>query len=250
MPGEPGVKVDRSEDPLRRIAGAGRIDDVLGIVGARAARRGYSALAIGAPHRNADFAGYFHSTWPQAWIDICISEGLTEHDPLPAAAAVNLMPFRWSDLIAGRAGMVLTGNQRRAFEIGAVHGWREGVCVPIHGPGAYLVLGSFAGEAPDTSAEAMADLHLLTIHAHVRLAALHARQPAARPEATGAALSVREIEALACVFAGLTDLGAARKMGIGERTARFHIDNARRKLGAKTRAQAVAAALAMGLLHP
>jgi LuxR family transcriptional regulator, quorum-sensing system regulator BjaR1 len=39
-------------------------------------------------------------------------------------------------------------------------------------------------------------------------------------------------------------------MGIGERTARFHIDNARIKLGATTRAQAVAAALALGLLSP
>jgi DNA-binding CsgD family transcriptional regulator len=247
---EPGVQVIRHEDPLRRISGAGRIDDVLGIVGARASQRGYDVFAIGAPHRNGDFAGYFHSTWPAPWIDIYIVEGLTEHDPLPAAAAVNLMPFRWSDLIAGRAGMALTGDQRRAFDIGAAHGWREGICVPIHGPGAYLVLGSFAGEAPDTSAEAMAGLHLLTLHAHVRLAALHARQPAAPAEAAGAALSPREIEALACVFSGLTDAGTGRKIGVSERTARFHIDNARRKLGAKTRAQAVAAALAMGLLGP
>ncbi len=237
-------------DSLRRLPRLDRPDDILAAVAGIVARRGYDVVAIGAPHRNADFAGYFHSTWPQAWIDIYVAEGLTAHDPLPAAAAVNLMPFRWSDLLAGRAGIALTRDQRRAFEIGAAHGWREGVCVPIHGPGAYLVLGSYAGEAPDTSAEAMADLHLLTLHAHVRLAALHARQPATLAEDTGAALSAREIEALACVFAGLTDLGAARKMGIGERTARFHIDNARRKLGARTRAQAVAAALAMGLLHP
>jgi DNA-binding CsgD family transcriptional regulator len=130
------------------------------------------------------------------------------------------------------------------------HGYLEGVCVPIHGPGAYLVLGSYAGRAPDTSAEAMAELHILTLHAHVRLAALHARQPAVLAEAIGGPLSAREIEALACVFAGLTDAAAGRKMGVSERTARFHVDNARRKLGTKSRAQAVAAALAMGLLRP
>ncbi len=240
----------RHADPLRRIAGAGRIDDVLGLVGARVAQFGFDVFAIGAPHRNRDFSGYFHSTWPAAWLDVYIAERLAEHDPLPAAAAVNLMPFRWSDLIAGRARMTLTEEQRRALEIGAAHGYREGVCVPIHGPGAYLVLGSYAGAAPDTSAEAMAELHLLTLHAHVRLAALHARRPAAPAEATGAALSAREIEALACVFSGLTDAGIGRTMGVGERTARFHVDNARRKLGAKTRAQAVAAAFALGLLRP
>jgi hypothetical protein len=63
------VKVIRHDDPLRRIAGASRIEDVLGIVGARASRRGYGVFAIGAPHRNGDFAGYFHSTWPEDWIE-------------------------------------------------------------------------------------------------------------------------------------------------------------------------------------
>jgi DNA-binding CsgD family transcriptional regulator len=233
---------------LRRIGAAGRIDDVLGVVGARVAQHGYVVFALGAPHRNGDFAGYFHTTWPAAWIDTYIAEKLTDHDPLPLAAAVNLLPFRWSDMMAGRAGITPTPEQHRAYALTRAHGYAEGVCVPIHGPGAYLVLGSYAGSTPDTSDSVLAELHLLTLHAHVRLAALSARQPAALADAAGIALSIRELEALACVFSGLTDTGTARKMGVSARTARFHIDNARRKLGSRTRAQAVATAHALGLL--
>lgn len=237
-------------DVLKRLDRMERVGDLLDLVAARTAPLGYSVFAIGAPHRNGDFAGYFYATWPEDWIETYIAEGLTEHDPMQAAARVNLLPFRWSDMMAGRAGIVPTAENHRAYATGVARGYVEGVCVPIHGPGAYLALASYAGRAPDTSDAAMADLHLLTLHAHVRLATLHARQPAALAEETDTTLSAREVAALACVFAGLTDAGVGQKLGVSERTARFHIDNARRKLGAKTRAQAVATALALGLLAP
>jgi len=154
------------------------------------------------------------------------------------------MPVLWSDVIAGRAGIVLDARQRRAFDVGAAHGWREGLLVPIHGPGAYLVLASFAGRAPDTSFAAKAEIHLVSLYAHVRLVALSLGTRDA-VVAGGHDLSAREIEALSCLVAGLSDSGIAQKMGISPRTARFHIDNARRKLGAKTRSQAVSAAISL-----
>lgn len=221
--------------------------DVVAFVADRAARFGYDVFALGAPPRGKDFAGYFHSTWPQHWLDLYVAEGLVASDPMPLAAAVNLLPFTWSDLVAGRAGITLTEDQLRAPRLGADHGWREGLCVPIHGPGAMLALASFGGAAPDTSAAAVDELQLLSVHAHVRLSALsHARKPLAGADSFG--LTDREIEALACAFGGLTDKGIAAKMCITERTARFHLDNAREKLGARSPTQAVAKALSLGLL--
>ncbi len=57
------------------------------------------------------------------------------------------------------------------------------------------------------------------------------------PQAT---LTHRELECLRWVAAGKTDLQIARLLGVSQTTARTHIDQARRKLGARTRSQAVA----------
>lgn len=53
-------------------------------------------------------------------------------------------------------------------------------------------------------------------------------------------LSERERDSLALVADGKTDWEISVIMAISESTARFHVDNARRKLGAVNRAQAVA----------
>ena len=53
-------------------------------------------------------------------------------------------------------------------------------------------------------------------------------------------LTRRERDALALVADGKTDWEVSVILGISEATARFHIDNGRKKLGAVNRAQAVA----------
>jgi DNA-binding CsgD family transcriptional regulator len=53
-------------------------------------------------------------------------------------------------------------------------------------------------------------------------------------------LSDRERDCLAFMADGRRDKEIADLLGITEATVRFHLDNARRKLGARNRAQAVA----------
>lgn len=53
-------------------------------------------------------------------------------------------------------------------------------------------------------------------------------------------LTERERDSLALVAEGKTDWEISVILGVSEATARFHVDNGRRKLGAVTRAQAVA----------
>ena len=62
------------------------------------------------------------------------------------------------------------------------------------------------------------------------------------------ALTERERDCLAFVAEGRTDWEIAALLGISESTARFHLNNARRKLGAVTRSQAVARLAVRGLL--
>ena len=69
------------------------------------------------------------------------------------------------------------------------------------------------------------------------------------PSGGGVRLTDRERDALAWVANGKSDWEISRILGVSEATARFHVDNARRKLGAANRAHAVARMAVAGLLY-
>ena len=68
------------------------------------------------------------------------------------------------------------------------------------------------------------------------------------PEAEVVGLTPRERDALGWVAQGKSDWEISVILGVSEATARWHVDNGRRKLGAVNRAQAVARMAAAGLL--
>ncbi|MGC2522307.1 MAG: helix-turn-helix transcriptional regulator, partial [Stellaceae bacterium] len=63
------------------------------------------------------------------------------------------------------------------------------------------------------------------------------------PDEAFPALTPREIEVLAALAGGLGNKGVARRLGISPHTVKFHIEALFRKLGAATRAEAVAKGL-------
>jgi two-component system nitrate/nitrite response regulator NarL len=62
------------------------------------------------------------------------------------------------------------------------------------------------------------------------------------------ALSARELEVLQLLAQGLTNRGIARQLRISEHTAKFHVSALLTKLGAGSRAEAVALAMRYGLI--
>lgn len=61
-------------------------------------------------------------------------------------------------------------------------------------------------------------------------------------------LAPRELDVLACVAAGATNAGAARRLGVTAETVKGYLRSAMRKLGSRTRGEAVVAARRAGLL--
>jgi DNA-binding CsgD family transcriptional regulator len=59
-------------------------------------------------------------------------------------------------------------------------------------------------------------------------------------------LTLREQESLRLVALGMTTSAAADRLGISPETVRTHVRNAMNKLGARTRAQAIAVAMREG----
>jgi DNA-binding CsgD family transcriptional regulator len=110
----------------------------------------------------------------------------------------------------------------------------DGLIVPVHADGALAWYTSFAGAEPDLGQRARS---LLATAAYAAYATF---QELVNAKASRSPLSAREAECLRWVADGKTDSEAGKILGISPRTVRFHINNAKDKLGVATRIQAVA----------
>jgi DNA-binding CsgD family transcriptional regulator len=106
--------------------------------------------------------------------------------------------------------------------------------------------GESAGRLPSDATIAQIDAALRAV-----AAGLTVRGPAARqaqtfgslPEEPPVLLTPREVEVLTAIGNGLSNKAAARQLGISPHTVKFHIESLFRKLGASSRAEAVAKGL-------
>jgi DNA-binding CsgD family transcriptional regulator len=117
----------------------------------------------------------------------------------------------------------------------------------IPGPAVAIgsVEGDIAGRLPlDASAEQV-DAALRAVAAGLTVYGPRPRSRAFRPLAEDAwpILTPREIEVLAALRDGLSNKAAARRLGISPHTVKFHIESLFKKLGAASRAEAVAKGL-------
>lgn len=109
----------------------------------------------------------------------------------------------------------------------------DGVVVPIHDRGALVWYAGFAGAEPDLSPRARAVMCAAAYAAHARfLELLDSKRP-------NSPLTQRESQCLRLVSLGKTDIEIGQALDISPRTVRFHIGNAKTKLGVATRIQAV-----------
>ena len=102
-------------------------------------------------------------------------------------------------------------------------------------------LAVFAGPSLELTAFARALLFIASYAAVNNVAALAI--PSVQGKRAPGALTEREAECLRWLSVGKSDSEISIILGISPRTVRFHIDNAKVKLGAATRIQAVAKAL-------
>lgn len=199
---------------------------------------GVSAYAVGLLRRDGQPNVIYMTTWPRAWMELYAANGFIADDPLVAEAIANPEPFSWDEMKARRG---LAGN--RVIEAAAGFGWREGFAVPIHGPGEARGIVALAAERLQVpGAAARAALVRIARCGFATARRLHDRQ------AGPMALTRREREALALVARGLDDAAIGDALGVTRASAHMYVERAKRRLGAGTRAQAVATALGEGWL--
>ena len=203
--------------------------------------RGFGARAYVAAGGSAD-AGRtvtFAQALPRSWRASASARYVESLDPLPKAARRLSRPaFLWSEASP-------RGDKRWAEYWAALdeHGLGEGTAVHFFAPNGMTsrVSVGFARGALDARQQKAVELASYALLD--RVAALSPSFAPASPR-----LSARERDSLAFVAQGLSDGEIAERLGIATATAHFYVEKAKRKLGAKTRAQAVARLITLGLL--
>jgi DNA-binding CsgD family transcriptional regulator len=181
---------------------------------------------------------------PRSWLAFSDQQKVGVRSPALHAARRRLAPFTFAEAFDTQA---LPAEQREIWHAVRAWGWQNGFVVPVHGPRGYFSYLSIASPERDLdlSFTNRAEIQMFALLAHERCHALDT--VAARPDAPKT-LSARELECLRWVAAGKTDGEIGTILAISGATAKFHVDSARRKLGATTRPQAVATLALRGML--
>lgn len=110
--------------------------------------------------------------------------------------------------------------------------------VPIFDHEVPVGVAVYYGESADASSLASAMLHVVT-----SCAFLQATKKPSHAPSTWSELSIRERQCLSYIASSFDDDEIANLLGISRRTVRFHVDSAKRKLGVRSRVNAVLEAI-------
>ncbi|WJR75509.1 autoinducer binding domain-containing protein [Bradyrhizobium sp. NP1] len=188
------------------------------------------------------------SSYPKSWTSRYFQLEYQQLDPVVRRARLEHTLFSWGGEASAPAG---NREQRRFFDEASTFGIRSGITVPIRG--------GFGRTAAFTLATGDREVHperlvadwkdvaqLIGLYFHTHVAVRLDLPPTAQP--VGSELTQRERQCLAWTARGKTVADIAVLVEIAPRTVVFHLENARRKLGAASIAQCVAEALRRGLL--
>jgi DNA-binding CsgD family transcriptional regulator len=200
---------------------------------------GINAFAIGQIPAADGLGKLFLVRWPQ-WIEYYAVNGFVHEDIAVDETRRSLEPFTWAELKKRRPG-----EGTRVFEECSAFGWHDGLIVPVDGPDSRrgLVTLPTRSSVLSLGATDRTELINLALVAYATCWTL-----AVDSRGTTLTLSAREKQALIHVADGRDDSEIALLMSISKSTAHAHVERAKRRLGANTRAKAVAIAVAANLI--
>jgi len=182
------------------------------------------------------------SDYPSAWTTHYLQSHYERFDPVIIRALDDPEPFKWG---LGVGPITPSKLEQELFEDAAQFGIRYGFTVPIHDSRGPVAAVTFAADERKPLFERCINEHarvlqLMAIyfHAHARRKLSPCRIVDSVP------LSPREFECLEWAAHGKSAWEIGHILGISRRTAAFHLDNAKAKLGVHSICQAVARLIA------
>lgn len=137
----------------------------------------------------------------------------------------------------------LAGKQQELHEAVLAYGYNDVFIIPIHGPGSVQGVVTLATRRALTLGPA--DRTVVEMMSRAVWERCRTAEGSGVSEPARVQLSPRELECLQWAAAGKSDFDIAALVGIKPATAHFHIEQAKKRFGVKTRVEAVA----VGVLH-
>lgn len=182
---------------------------------------------------------------PRGYQELFSNLSKNRRDPVMQHCKHNSVPIVWDQATYSQRG------QADIWEEQALFGYRHGIAMALHLPeGRHFFIGVDRDRPVPSDATAMTRLV-----ADLQLFAVHAQDAATRILApsmitSGApSLTPRELETLRWTMEGKTAWEVGALLGISERTAALHLNNATHKLGCVNKHQAVLKALRLNLIR-
>jgi len=190
------------------------------------------------PSRRGDLPELI-STYPSDWTDHYLRQRYERLDPVVVSALATPEPFEWGLEFPSRCR--LTKQQSAFLDEAAQFGIRSGFTVPVHDPRGPVAAITFAADERRAKFQRCVEqnrhvLQLMAMYFHAQAR----RRLSTNRIVDGIALSPRELECLEWAAKGKSAWEIGRLLNITRRTAAFHLDNAKTKLGVRTICQAVA----------
>jgi DNA-binding CsgD family transcriptional regulator len=249
--------IDRAEflpqllAPLAHSSGVSLDLGVLDII----RRLGFDSFMYGtstSPHPTHESKSYVFTTLPRQWVVRYDERAYIEVDPRVLHGAASSTPLIWDrESESGR------NPETDAFLTdAAAYGVASGVAFGLHDSRASLVIVALNSVVPRideqrrfTITSNLGDILLLGIYFH-EIFMKNVVEQGVAPRLQGAPLSDREKQCLTLAAHGQTSHDIAAKLALTERTIQFHFDAIRSKLEATNRQEAIAKAIALGVIHP
>jgi DNA-binding CsgD family transcriptional regulator len=177
------------------------------------------------------------SNYPTQWTTHYLQSHYERLDPVITQALGDPEPFEWGP---GVSKSTLSRQQLELLEDAALFGIRYGFTIPVHDGRGPIAAVTYASQERGPVFQRCIErngrvlqLMALYFHAHARRKLVTDRM------VDGVSLSPRELECLEWAARGKSAWDIGQILGITRRTAAFHLDNAKAKLGVHSICQAV-----------
>ena len=188
-------------------------------------------------------AGVSNTRWRSRYMEA----GLACHDDVMRAGLETTAPITWSGF---RSETSVRAGQQQIFDEAGEFGIRDGAVFPLHElDGSLSMVSMFAPDRLPHDMKTLAALHMLAIYYSIAVRRIRGILKPKAAEPARPVLTARQRECLQWVRAGKSDWEIAKILGLSQHTVVEHLDQARKRLGVRTRTQAVIEAIAAGLIH-
>ena len=223
---------------IDRLSNAGDVETLETSMAEAAAALDLSCFAYLSMASRLDSIPRLISNYPTVWTKHYLQNRYERFDPVILQALDRPEPFEWG---LGVESTTPSEPQQELFEEAARFGIRSGFTIPIHDARGPIAAVTFAADERHPRFERCIGEHGRVLQLMAMYFHAHARRKLAPDRVVdGVSLSPREFECLEWTAQGKSAWEIGRILGISRRTASFHLDNAKAKLGVHSNCQAVA----------